>query len=87
MNFAESLVWASVAADLVMQSFRHTAAYPKPVHVVTHHTLPTLFEPVEVCLRPGDGIFHSWVNRMLIPDTVSARGAGSGLVAFARPLE
>ena len=47
MNFAESLVWASVAADLVMQSFRHTAAYPKPVDVVTHHTLSTLFEPVE----------------------------------------
>lgn len=84
-------------ADLVMQSFCHTAAYPKPVDVVTHNTLPDFIENRGgVSLRPGDGIIHSWMNRMLIPDTVGTGGdshtrfpigisfpAGSGLVAFA----
>ena len=85
------------SADLVMQSFCHTAAYPKPVDVVTHHTLPDfIMTRGGVSLRPGDGIIHSWLNRMLIPDTVGTGGdshtrfplgisfpAGSGLVAFA----
>lgn len=85
------------SADLVMQSFCHTAAYPKPVDVVTHHTLPDFIRTRGgVSLRPGDGIIHSWLNRMLIPDTVGTGGdshtrfpigisfpAGSGLVAFA----
>merc|ERR1711971_1516381 len=80
----------------VMQSFCHTAAYPKPVDVVTHHTLPDFIRTRGgVSLRPGDGIIHSWLNRMLIPDTVGTGGdshtrfpigisfpAGSGLVAF-----
>ena len=84
-------------ADLVMQSFCHTAAYPKPVDVVTHHTLPDFIRTRGgVSLKPGDGIIHSWLNRMLIPDTVGTGGdshtrfpigisfpAGSGLVAFA----
>ncbi len=85
------------SADLVMQSFCHTAAYPKPVDVKTHHTLPE-FIPTRggVSLRPGDGVIHSWLNRMLLPDTVGTGGdshtrfpigisfpAGSGLVAFA----
>jgi len=84
-------------ADLVMQSFCHTAAYPKPVDVVTHHTLPDfIMTRGGVSLRPGDGIIHSWLNRMLLPDTVGTGGdshtrfpigisfpAGSGLVAFA----
>mmetsp|Transcript_4487 Transcript_4487/g.9607 ORF Transcript_4487/g.9607 Transcript_4487/m.9607 type:complete len:896 (+) Transcript_4487:159-2846(+) len=84
-------------ADLVMQSFCHTAAYPKPVDVVTHHTLPDFIRNRGgVSLRPGDGIIHSWLNRMLLPDTVGTGGdshtrfpigisfpAGSGLVAFA----
>merc|ERR1711971_855380 len=83
-------------ADLVMQSFCHTAAYPKPVDVTTHHTLPDfIMNRGGVSLRPGDGIIHSWLNRMLIPDTVGTGGdshtrfpigisfpAGSGLVAF-----
>jgi len=83
-------------ADLVMQSFCHTAAYPKPVDVVTHHTLPDfIMTRGGVSLRPGDGIIHSWLNRMLLPDTVGTGGdshtrfpigisfpAGSGLVAF-----
>jgi len=82
---------------LVMQSFCHTAAYPKPVDVVTHHTLPDFIRTRGgVSLRPGDGIIHSWLNRMLVPDTVGTGGdshtrfpigisfpAGSGLVAFA----
>jgi len=85
------------SADLVMQSFCHTAAYPKPVDVVTHHTLPDFIQTRGgVSLRPGDGIIHSWLNRMLLPDTVGTGGdshtrfpvgisfpAGSGLVAFA----
>ncbi|GBG26504.1 Homoaconitase, mitochondrial [Hondaea fermentalgiana] len=84
-------------SDLVMQSFCHTAAYPKPVDVVTHHTLPDFIRNRGgVSLRPGDGIIHSWLNRMLLPDTVGTGGdshtrfplgisfpAGSGLVAFA----
>lgn len=84
-------------ADLVMQSFCHTAAYPKPVDVQTQHTLPDfIMNRGGVSLRPGDGVIHSWLNRMLIPDTVGTGGdshtrfpmgisfpAGSGLVAFA----
>jgi aconitate hydratase 2/2-methylisocitrate dehydratase len=84
-------------ADLVMQSFCHTAAYPKPVDVDTHHSLPDfIMNRGGVSLRPGDGIIHSWLNRMLLPDTVGTGGdshtrfpmgisfpAGSGLVAFA----
>ena len=87
-------------ADLVMQSFCHTAAYPKPSDVITHATLPTYIHDREgVALRPGDGIIHSWLNRLLIPDTVGTGGdshtrfplgisfpAGSGLVAFAAAL-
>jgi len=84
-------------ADLVMQSFCHTSAYPKPVDVETHHELPDfMMNRGGVALRPGDGIIHSWMNRMLLPDTVGTGGdshtrfplgisfpAGSGLVAFA----
>ncbi|MCO4321511.1 bifunctional aconitate hydratase 2/2-methylisocitrate dehydratase [Aliidiomarina quisquiliarum] len=84
-------------ADLVMQSFCHTAAYPKPVDIDTQHTLPDfMMNRGGVSLRPGDGIIHSWLNRMLLPDTVGTGGdshtrfplgisfpAGSGLVAFA----
>ncbi|WP_017326647.1 bifunctional aconitate hydratase 2/2-methylisocitrate dehydratase [Synechococcus sp. PCC 7336] len=84
-------------ADLVMQSFCHTAAYPKPVDIETQHELPDFFASRGgVVLRPGDGIIHSWLNRMLLPDTVGTGGdshtrfplgisfpAGSGLVAFA----
>ena len=84
-------------ADLVMQSFCHTAAYPKPVDVEMQHTLPDFIRTRGgVSLRPGDGIIHSWLNRMLLPDTVGTGGdshtrfpmgisfpAGSGLVAFA----
>lgn len=84
-------------SDLVMQSFCHTAAYPKPVDVDTQHTLPDfIMNRGGVSLRPGDGIIHSWLNRMLLPDTVGTGGdshtrfplgisfpAGSGLVAFA----
>lgn len=87
-------------ADLVMQSFCHTAAYPKPVDIKTHHDLPDFFSTRGgVALRPGDGIIHSWLNRMLLPDTVGTGGdshtrfplgisfpAGSGLVAFAGAL-
>ncbi|CAE7252427.1 acnB [Symbiodinium natans] len=83
-------------ADLVMQSFCHTAAYPKPVDVITHRTLPKFIaDRGGVALRPGDGIIHSWLNRMLLPDEVGTGGdshtrfplgisfpAGSGLVAF-----
>merc|ERR1712070_1149280 len=91
-----SLACLGFSADLVMQSFCHTAAYPKPVDVVTHHTLPDFIRTRGgVSLKPGDGIIHSWLNRMLLPDTVGAGGdshprfpvgisfpAGSGLVAF-----
>ncbi|MGJ8524757.1 Aconitate hydratase B [Halomonadaceae bacterium LMG 33818] len=84
-------------SDLVMQSFCHTAAYPKPVDIEMQHTLPDfIMNRGGVSLRPGDGIIHSWLNRMLLPDTVGTGGdshtrfpmgisfpAGSGLVAFA----
>jgi aconitate hydratase 2/2-methylisocitrate dehydratase len=92
----KALACLGFSADLVMQSFCHTAAYPKPVDVVTHHTLPDFIRTRGgVSLRPGDGIIHSWLNRMLLPDTVGTGGdshtrfpigisfpAGSGLVAF-----
>ena len=84
-------------ADLVMQSFCHTSAYPKPVDIETQHSLPDfMMDRGGVSLKPGDGIIHSWMNRMLLPDTVGTGGdshtrfplgisfpAGSGLVAFA----
>jgi len=93
----KDLACLGFSADLVMQSFCHTAAYPKPVDVDTHHTLPDFMSTRGgVSLRPGDGIIHSWLNRMLLPDTVGTGGdshtrfpmgvsfpAGSGLVAFA----
>ena len=93
----KDLACLGYSADLVMQSFCHTAAYPKPVDVETHHTLPDfIMNRGGVSLRPGDGIIHSWLNRMLLPDTVGTGGdshtrfplgisfpAGSGLVAFA----
>ena len=87
-------------ADLTLQTFCHTAAYPKPVDIATHKDLPDFFSTRGgVALRPGDGIIHSWLNRMLLPDTVGTGGdshtrfplgisfpAGSGLVAFAAAL-
>lgn len=93
----KDLACLGFSADLVMQSFCHTAAYPKPIDVVTHHTLPDfIMNRGGVSLRPGDGVIHSWLNRMLLPDTVGTGGdshtrfpigisfpAGSGLVAFA----
>ncbi len=93
----KDLACLGFSADLVMQSFCHTAAYPKPVDVEVHHTLPDfIMTRGGVSLRPGDGIIHSWLNRMLLPDTVGTGGdshtrfpigisfpAGSGLVAFA----
>jgi aconitate hydratase 2/2-methylisocitrate dehydratase len=93
----KDLACLGFSADLVMQSFCHTAAYPKPVDVKTHHTLPDFISTRGgISLRPGDGIIHSWLNRMLLPDTVGTGGdshtrfpigisfpAGSGLVAFA----
>lgn len=93
----KDLACLGFSADLVMQSFCHTAAYPKPIDVNTHHTLPDfIHNRGGVSLRPGDGIIHSWLNRMLLPDTVGTGGdshtrfpmgisfpAGSGLVAFA----
>jgi len=93
----KDLACLGFSADLTMQSFCHTSAYPKPVDVVTHHTLPDfIMNRGGVSLRPGDGIIHSWLNRMLLPDTVGTGGdshtrfplgisfpAGSGLVAFA----
>ena len=96
----KELACLGFSSDLVMQSFCHTAAYPKPVDEVTHRTLPDFFiNRGGVSLRPGDGIIHSWLNRMLIPDTVGTGGdshtrfpigisfpAGSGMVAFAATL-
>jgi len=93
----KDLACLGFSADLVMQSFCHTAAYPKPVDVKTHHTLPQFISTRGgISLRPGDGVIHSWLNRMLLPDTVGTGGdshtrfpigisfpAGSGLVAFA----
>jgi len=96
----KELACLGFSADLVMQSFCHTAAYPKPVDIDTQHTLPDFIQTRGgVALRPGDGIIHSWLNRMLLPDTVGTGGdshtrfpmgisfpAGSGLVAFASAL-
>lgn len=93
----KDLACLGFSADLTMQSFCHTSAYPKPVDVNTHHTLPDfIMNRGGVSLRPGDGVIHSWLNRMLLPDTVGTGGdshtrfplgisfpAGSGLVAFA----
>jgi aconitate hydratase 2/2-methylisocitrate dehydratase len=93
----KDLACLGFSADLVMQSFCHTTPYPKPVDVVTHHTLPDFMQNRGgISLRPGDGVIHSWMNRMLLPDTVGTGGdshtrfpigisfpAGSGLVAFA----
>ncbi|MBL8414162.1 MAG: bifunctional aconitate hydratase 2/2-methylisocitrate dehydratase [Propionivibrio sp.] len=93
----KDLACLGFSADMVMQSFCHTAAYPKLVDVQTHRTLPTFISTRGgVALRPGDGIIHSWLNRLLLPDTVGTGGdshtrfpigisfpAGSGLVAFA----
>jgi len=96
----KELACLGFSADLVMQSFCHTAAYPKPVDIETQHTLPDfIMNRGGVSLRPGDGIIHSWLNRMLLPDQVGTGGdshtrfplgisfpAGSGLVAFAGAL-
>ena len=93
----KDLACLGFSADLVMQSFCHTAAYPKPVDVKMHHELPDFISTRGgVALRPGDGVIHSWLNRLLLPDTVGTGGdshtrfpigisfpAGSGLVAFA----
>ncbi len=93
----KDLACLGFSADLVMQSFCHTAAYPKPVDVKMHHELPEFISTRGgVALRPGDGVIHSWLNRLLLPDTVGTGGdshtrfpigisfpAGSGLVAFA----
>ncbi len=93
----KELACLGFSADFVLQSFCHTAAYPKPVDIQTHRELPDFFAARGgVALRPGDGIIHSWLNRMLLPDTVGTGGdshtrfplgisfpAGSGLVAFA----
>jgi aconitate hydratase 2/2-methylisocitrate dehydratase len=93
----KDLACLGFSADLTLQSFCHTAAYPKPIDEITHHTLPDfMMTRGGVSLRPGDGIIHSWLNRMLLPDTVGTGGdshtrfpigisfpAGSGLVAFA----
>jgi aconitate hydratase 2 / 2-methylisocitrate dehydratase len=96
----KELACLGFSADLVMQSFCHTAAYPKPVDIETQHTLPDFItNRGGISLRPGDGIIHSWLNRMLLPDQVGTGGdshtrfplgisfpAGSGLVAFAAAL-
>ncbi|MFA7523681.1 MAG: bifunctional aconitate hydratase 2/2-methylisocitrate dehydratase, partial [Halothiobacillaceae bacterium] len=96
----KELACLGFSADLVMQSFCHTAAYPKPVDIKLHHELPPFItRRGGVSLRPGDGVIHSWLNRMLLPDTVGTGGdshtrfpigisfpAGSGLVAFAAAL-
>jgi aconitate hydratase 2 / 2-methylisocitrate dehydratase len=96
----QELACLGFSSDLVMQSFCHTAAYPKPTDIKTHHELPDFFSTRGgVALHVGDGIIHSWLNRMLMPDTVGTGGdshtrfplgisfpAGSGLVAFAAAL-
>ena len=96
----KELACLGFSADLVMQSFCHTAAYPKPVDITLQHELPDFMQTrAGVSLRPGDGIIHSWLNRMILPDTVGTGGdshtrfpmgisfpAGSGLVAFAAAL-
>ncbi|PCJ49738.1 MAG: bifunctional aconitate hydratase 2/2-methylisocitrate dehydratase [Gammaproteobacteria bacterium] len=93
----KDLACLGFSADLTMQSFCHTAAYPKPIDIDTQHTMPDfIMNRGGVSLRPGDGIIHSWLNRMLLPDTVGTGGdshtrfplgisfpAGSGMVAFA----
>ena len=93
----KELACLGFSADLVMQSFCHTAAYPKPVDIKLQHTLPEFMSSRGgVSLRPGDGVIHSWLNRLILPDTVGTGGdshtrfpigisfpAGSGLVAFA----
>jgi aconitate hydratase 2/2-methylisocitrate dehydratase len=92
----KDLACLGFSADMVMQSFCHTAAYPKKVDVKTHHELPAFISNRGgVSLKPGDGVIHSWLNRLLLPDTVGTGGdshtrfpigisfpAGSGLVAF-----
>jgi aconitate hydratase 2/2-methylisocitrate dehydratase len=96
----KELACLGFSADLVMQSFCHTAAYPKPVDIKLQHELPEFIQTRGgVSLRPGDGVIHSWLNRMILPDTVGTGGdshtrfpigisfpAGSGLVAFAAAL-
>ena len=96
----KELACLGFSADLVMQSFCHTAAYPKPVDIKLQHSLPDFMSTrAGVALRPGDGVIHSWLNRMLLPDTVGTGGdshtrfpigisfpAGSGLVAFGAAL-
>ena len=96
----KELACLGFSADLVLQTFCHTAAYPKPIDIKTHKEMPDFFASRGgVALRPGDGIIHSWLNRMLLPDTVGTGGdshtrfplgisfpAGSGLVAFAAAL-
>ena len=96
----KELACLGFSADLVMQSFCHTAAYPKPVDITLQHQLPEFIQTRGgISLRPGDGIIHSWLNRMIMPDTVGTGGdshtrfplgisfpAGSGLVAFAAAL-
>ncbi|MCV6638128.1 bifunctional aconitate hydratase 2/2-methylisocitrate dehydratase [Candidatus Albibeggiatoa sp. nov. NOAA] len=96
----KELACLGFSADLVMQSFCHTAAYPKPVDIKMQHTLPDFMHTRGgVALRPGDGVIHSWLNRLVMPDTVGTGGdshtrfpigisfpAGSGLVAFAAAL-
>lgn len=96
----KELACLGFSADLVMQSFCHTAAYPKPVDITLQHDLPDFIQTrAGVSLRPGDGVIHSWLNRMVMPDTVGTGGdshtrfpigisfpAGSGLVAFAAAL-
>lgn len=93
----KELACLGFSADLVMQSFCHTAAYPKPVDIKLQHSLPEFMSSRGgVSLKPGDGVIHSWLNRMVLPDTVGTGGdshtrfpigisfpAGSGLVAFA----
>jgi aconitate hydratase 2/2-methylisocitrate dehydratase len=93
----KDLACLAFSADMVMQSFCHTSAYPKPVDIKVHHTLPPFMTTrTGVSLQPGDGVIHSWLNRLLLPDTVGTGGdshtrfpigisfpAGSGLVAFA----
>ncbi len=93
----KDLACLGFSSDLVMQSFCHTAAYPKPIDIITHNTLPDFISNRGgISLKPGDGIIHSWLNRMLLPDTIGTGGdshtrfpiglsfpAGSGLVAFA----
>ncbi|BDU72051.1 bifunctional aconitate hydratase 2/2-methylisocitrate dehydratase [Mesoterricola silvestris] len=93
----KDLACLNFSADMVMQSFCHTAAYPKPVDIQVHHTLPPFItNRGGLSLRPGDGVIHTWLNRLLLPDTVGTGGdshtrfpigisfpAGSGLVAFA----